>query len=291
MQQKLKATEAKLADLTGKDQTDTPANLSPEQTKAIEQFRADMLQTRRQLRDVQAALRSNIQRLKDGLEFLDIALIPIIVAVVAIIVGAVRRQAPPPARGRGVSSDPEPRERAMQKRSLILLLAATVGAGGCWRSWRSPPAGSGVSRAGPDQRALPGLADKLGEVASVEVRAHRPRTDLCPRRRQLARRRKRATTRPTPGKIRRIVLALADMTLVEPKTAKPDLYPRLEVEDPGKGKSTLVTIKDKSGAALARLIVGKQRYDRLGEGNDGVYVRKPGDPQSWLARGVARFFR
>ena len=90
LQQKLKATEAKLADLTGKDQTDTPATLSPEQTKAIEQFRGDMVQTRHQLRDVQAALRSNIQELKDGLEFLDIALIPIIVAVVAIIVGAVR---------------------------------------------------------------------------------------------------------------------------------------------------------------------------------------------------------
>jgi ABC-type uncharacterized transport system involved in gliding motility auxiliary subunit len=90
LQQKLKSTEAKLADLTGKDQADTPATLSPEQTKAIEQFRADMVRTRRQLRDVQAALRSNIQELKSGLEFLDIALIPIIVAVVAIIVGAVR---------------------------------------------------------------------------------------------------------------------------------------------------------------------------------------------------------
>ncbi len=90
LQQKLKATETKLAELTGKDQADTPANLSPEQTKAIAQFRVDMLQTRRQLRDVQAALRSNIQRLKDGLEFLDIALIPIIVAVAAVIVGVVR---------------------------------------------------------------------------------------------------------------------------------------------------------------------------------------------------------
>ena len=92
LQQKLKATEAKLADLTGKDQTDTPANLAPEQTKAITQFRTDMLQTRRQLRDVRAALRSDIQRLKGGLEFLDIALIPIVVAIVAVIVGALRRK-------------------------------------------------------------------------------------------------------------------------------------------------------------------------------------------------------
>jgi ABC-type uncharacterized transport system involved in gliding motility auxiliary subunit len=87
---KLKATQAQLADLTGKDQADSPATLSPEQTRAIEQFRADMVQTRRQLRNVQAALRRNIEELKEEFEFLDIALIPIIVAVVAIVVGAVR---------------------------------------------------------------------------------------------------------------------------------------------------------------------------------------------------------
>ena len=90
LQQKLSATETRLAELTGKNQTDTPSNLSPEETKAIAQFRVDMLQTRRQLRDVQAALRSNIERLKDGLEFFDIALIPIIVAVIAVIVGVLR---------------------------------------------------------------------------------------------------------------------------------------------------------------------------------------------------------
>ena len=90
LQQKLKDTEAKLADLTGKDQANAPTTLSPEQTKTIEGFRADMLQTRRQLRAVQAALRSEIGRLKTGLEFLDIALIPIIVAVVAVVLGAVR---------------------------------------------------------------------------------------------------------------------------------------------------------------------------------------------------------
>jgi ABC-type uncharacterized transport system involved in gliding motility auxiliary subunit len=90
LQAKLKDTQAKLASLTGKDQGNAPATLSAEQTKAIGEFRADMLQTRRQLRNVQAALRSDIGRLKAGLEFFDIALIPIIVAAVAIILGVVR---------------------------------------------------------------------------------------------------------------------------------------------------------------------------------------------------------
>lgn len=90
LQTRLKDTQTKLESLTGKDQTNAPTTLSAEQTKAIEEFRTDMVQTRRQLRDVQAALRSDIRRLKAGLEFLNIALIPIIVAVVAVILGALR---------------------------------------------------------------------------------------------------------------------------------------------------------------------------------------------------------
>ena len=90
LQQKLKDTQAKLADLTGKDQANAPTTLSPEQTKTIEEFRADMLQTRRQLRAVQGSLRGDIGRLKAGLEFLDIALIPILVAGVAVILGVLR---------------------------------------------------------------------------------------------------------------------------------------------------------------------------------------------------------
>src|SRR5207248_7280920 len=50
LQQKLKDTQAKLAELTGKDRGNAPATLSPDQAKTIEEFRSEMLQTRRQLR-------------------------------------------------------------------------------------------------------------------------------------------------------------------------------------------------------------------------------------------------
>src|ERR1700730_12860502 len=79
---------------------------------------------------------------------------------------------------------------------------------------------------------------------------------------------------------------MADLNWVEPKAQTPDLYPRLDVEDPGHGKSALVAVKNKSGGDLAQAIVGKRRYDRLGAGNDGVYLRKPGEAQTWLARGT-----
>jgi len=84
------------------------------------------------------------------------------------------------------------------------------------------------------------------------------------------------------------MLGLAELTLVEPKTAKPDSYPRLEVEDQGKegAKSSLVTLKDGAGGKLGELIVGKRRVDRLGTGIDGVYLRRAGVAQSWLAKGT-----
>jgi ABC-type uncharacterized transport system involved in gliding motility auxiliary subunit len=90
LEQNLKATEAKLASLTGGGGAATPATLSPQESKAITQFRTTLLETRRQLRDVQAALRSRIESLKAVLEFCDIALVPILVALVAVIVGIVR---------------------------------------------------------------------------------------------------------------------------------------------------------------------------------------------------------
>lgn len=175
----------------------------------------------------------------------------------------------------------------MHRRSLVLLMAVTAVAVAL-AATALATGGSGVERAGTDERALPALAARIGEVASVEVR--RAGLDLTFVRSGddwlVA---QKGNYPADAGKVRRVVLALADMTLVEPKTGEPDRYPRLQVEDPGKGKSTLVAIRDKSRADIARLIVGKHAYDRLGEGNDGVYVRKPGDPQSWLARGSLDF--
>lgn len=142
----------------------------------------------------------------------------------------------------------------------------------------------GVSRAAPSGRAFPALAGKLGDVASVSVsRSGSTLTFVRDGDSWLLK--EKGDYPANVGKIAQTVRAMADLTLVEPKTQKPDLYPRLEVEDPGTGKSALVTVKDKSGTAIAEAIVGKRRYDRLGGGNDGVYLRKPGDAQAWLARG------
>jgi ABC-type uncharacterized transport system involved in gliding motility auxiliary subunit len=89
LQEKLKATEEKIKQLRGQE---SGVTLAAEQTKAIDNFRAEMIGIRQQLRQVQLALRRDINRVKAEFEFFDIAFIPILVALAALIVSVVRQQ-------------------------------------------------------------------------------------------------------------------------------------------------------------------------------------------------------
>jgi Domain of unknown function (DUF4340) len=172
----------------------------------------------------------------------------------------------------------------MHARSLTLLASATAALAVIAIAVLAS-GDRGVSRAAPGQSAFPALAARLGDVVSVTVSRNGTTMTLI-RDGDNWLVAEKGNYPANVAKISQIVRAMADLTLVEPKTQNPDLYPRLEVEDPGNGKSALVAVKDKSGGDLAQAIVGKRRYDRLGAGNDGVYLRKPGEAQSWLARGT-----
>lgn len=89
LQDKLKDTEARLKGLLGKSASGT-ATLDDAQAKAIDEFRAEMIQTRQQLRGVQHALRQDIDGLKMRLEFANIALVPMLVGAAAVILGFLR---------------------------------------------------------------------------------------------------------------------------------------------------------------------------------------------------------
>jgi len=89
LQDKLKQTQQKLRELTGNEPANA-ASLSPEEAKAIDEFRAEMVTTRQQLRGVQSALRRDIEWLKAVVEFCNIALVPILVAVAAVVLGVLR---------------------------------------------------------------------------------------------------------------------------------------------------------------------------------------------------------
>ena len=87
--------------------------------------------------------------------------------------------------------------------------------------------------------------------------------------------------------VRKTLIALTELSANEARTEDPKLYSKLGVEDPDAeaSTSTLVTVKDEGGQELASVIVGKEHASRSFSGGRQVYVRKPGEAQSWLATG------
>lgn len=90
LQKKLEEAGSALRDLQTQRDAGGQVILSDTQKEAITKFQAEMLATRRQLRDVQHALRRDIDALESALEFVNIGLIPLLVGAIAIGVGSVR---------------------------------------------------------------------------------------------------------------------------------------------------------------------------------------------------------
>lgn len=65
--------------------------LSAEDQQMIERFRGEILAVRKQLRDVQLALRQDIETLEGVAKFLNIAAVPIVIALVGLVVVVVHR--------------------------------------------------------------------------------------------------------------------------------------------------------------------------------------------------------
>lgn len=86
----LKSTEQKLSAIQGQEGAEEVV-LTPEQKEAIETFRQEAVRIRRELRDVQHALRQDVENLSNWIEAINIALIPVLVAIVAIVLAMVRR--------------------------------------------------------------------------------------------------------------------------------------------------------------------------------------------------------
>jgi hypothetical protein len=173
----------------------------------------------------------------------------------------------------------------MQKKGLIALLAAAILVASVAIAL-SLGGAQNLADAGSGQVALAGLADKIGDVAALKI-SGAGGTVTLQRQSQGWTIAEKGGFAADPAKIRQVLLGFAELTLVEPKTRSAESYSRLDVEDPGKegGHSRLVEIDDASGKKLGELIVGKRRPDRLGSGADGLYIRRPGDAQSWLAQG------
>lgn len=138
-----------------------------------------------------------------------------------------------------------------------------------------------------DEPMFPDLTAKVNDIAEISVRDAektvvivRKGVDwVLPERSDF----------PASGEIvRKFLIKLAELRVRERKTKDPKLHARLQVEDL-KGKKALskqLTVKDQDGKVLADTLIGRQNFDIAGTVDAGRYVRKVGDPQSWLTAGT-----
>lgn len=162
----------------------------------------------------------------------------------------------------------------MRTSTLMALAAVTAGtvAAAVWSS--VPPAGEPA--AGP---LFPGLDRRINEVAAVEVVRSGGAVTVTRGPAGWTVQQKGGYPADADA-VKRTVVALAEATAVEARTARPDLYPRIGVEDPEApgASSTRLTLRSGDGAPLAALVVGKPA------GEATLYARRAGEAQSWLVK-------
>ena len=191
--------------------------LTPEQEQELEHFQTEKLRIRKELRAVRAGLDEEIKRLGTTLKILNIVVVPVVFALAALLdrgLAPARRRTAVGRRGRGGT--------AMTARRVAVLLAAglAVIAFAIWLSSRRH-----LERDPGGRRwCCPGSSSSVNAVTEVRLRkGDGTRTTLKKDSARLAGRRARLARRL--GKVRKLVLDLGALNIVEEKTRLPANYP------------------------------------------------------------------
>ena len=136
---------------------------------------------------------------------------------------------------------------------------------------------------GVNQLLVPGLEAQLNDLASMRVIGKGNQTiatlSRAERTWELA---DKSGYRADIGRIRSNLIALARARIVEQKTANPEYFERLGVEDIAGEAASGVLIELESLAEPVRIIIGDTGIG----GGDYAYAREAGENQSWLISGA-----
>lgn len=152
--------------------------------------------------------------------------------------------------------------------ALITLIA------GLWLAGRQASSPSGGSQAA----LYPALKEQLSSVTAIRIFTTGDKRAV-----ELVRKdsgwtvSEREGYAADEGKVRKLLIGLADAKLYEEKTSKPENYASLGVEDIGADTAGSVRVELAGTAQPVNLLVGKR-----GPGAQSTYVRRVGEAQSWL---------
>ena len=87
------------------------------------------------------------------------------------------------------------------------------------------------------------------------------------------------------GQVRTAGTSLAGLQIVEAKTARPELLSMVGLDAPPAGQATQLKLTGAGGMVVADVLIGQTQGNADALGRNAIYVRKPDENQSWLARG------
>ena len=249
--------------------------ITPEQRPAIDAARKDIVDTRKQLRDVQLELNREISRLETWLRVFNIVLVP-------------AAAGDPGDRSGLISCARRRRARATRMKPRTLLVLVVVGvlavAGGWYFGTADRPSEqqayrhrqADVPRSGAETEGR--AADRDHQQGKITASSkHGDAWGLADR----------GGYPVQESKLRGMLTTLTELRLVEPRTTDPAQFSRLGVEDPqrqGRHRQSAARAGWHRQADRA-VIVGHRRMRTQGNVPEQVYVRRPGDNQTWLAEG------
>ncbi len=161
------------------------------------------------------------------------------------------------------------------QRLLILIVVAIVAVGaGVWLAGRQSSSGPASGTA----VLYPELKEQLNAVNAVHIyKAGDARVVELKKQGESWTVSERDNYPADDSKVRKLLIAIADAKVYEEKTSNPESYATLGVEDTKGAGATSLRIELVGTPKPVSLIVGKQ-----GSGARSNYVRRAGEPQSWL---------
>jgi Domain of unknown function (DUF4340) len=144
--------------------------------------------------------------------------------------------------------------------------------------------GRGPAPSPPPKLVFAGLADRLDELAWVRVSHGAAKVDFA----NVAGRWvvvEKDNYPADPARFRRLFVALAGLTLVQPDAPDTGSSATMGLDDTATGAPTQIVLRSRTGETVAEAIIATVPVAAAGGGADLVYVRIPGAEHASLARG------